>query len=180
MFALSRLFALAALVSVACAQATNTNAAINSIVDSLDENLHSVGPTILTLQANHTLNPTTLAKQMASLTAAFNKTATSLAATSVSSGSTTVDPTNDDISITYSDTMQLTASSLSGIVGTGAVPNFSTMVATLDPIVAKASTQLNTTLPGSIALVHTMMLDASQFLRAEGFNLTLVALGFTV
>lgn len=183
MLALRRVFALA-LVSVACAsklnvrQTTNTNAAIIAIIDNLDVSLHHTGPTILTLMANQTASDTTIGSQMASLESAFNKTAASLAATAVSSGSTTVSPTNDDISITYSDVMQLTATSLSGIIASGKVPDFPAMVSTFDPIMAKATLQLNITSPASLVLVHRMMLDASQFLSDEGFTQTLTALGF--
>ncbi|KAJ7284553.1 POXA3b laccase small subunit [Mycena rebaudengoi] len=183
MFVLSRLFTLA-LVSVACAstlqirQTTNTNAAINAIVDTVDSNLRHTGPTILQLQANHTLNSNTLGAQMTSIGNTFSRARTSLAATPISSGSTTVKPTNDDISITYADAIQLLAASLSGIQGTGAVPNFATLVATLDPIVAATTRQLNITSPNSIALVTLEMRDARQFFTAEGFTQTLAALGF--
>ncbi|KAF7334599.1 Small subunit of laccase POXA3a [Mycena venus] len=178
-----RFFALA-LASVACAsklnirQATNTNAAIISIVDALDISMHHSGPAILTLQAQHKFSDITIGEQMLELGAAFLKADVGLTKTQVSSGSTTVSPTNDEISITYSDVMQLVSSSLSGVKGTGTVPHFPQMVAVLDPIIANTSLQLNTTSPGSLALVHRMMLDASQFLRAEGFNQTLAALGF--
>jgi hypothetical protein len=53
MIVLRRLFALA-LVSVACAvrldarQATNTNAAINKIIDQVDITMHQAGPSIRT------------------------------------------------------------------------------------------------------------------------------------
>ncbi|KAJ7183213.1 hypothetical protein C8R46DRAFT_1186359 [Mycena filopes] len=177
MFALRRLFALA-LVSVACAQTTNTNAAIISAIDTLDETVHHVGPTILTLMANQTASDATIGTQFTNLETAFNKTTASLASTAVSSGSTTVSPTNDDISITYSDVMQLVSTSLSGIKAQGKVPSFPTLVATLDPIIAKTTLQLNVTSPASLVLVHRMMLDASQFYVAEGFTKTLAALGF--
>ncbi|KAJ7671542.1 POXA3b laccase small subunit [Mycena polygramma] len=183
MFALRRFFALA-LVSVACAskldvrQSTNTNAAINSILDTLDTSVHHTGPTILTLMANQSASDTTIGQQFTALESAFNKTASDLAATAVSAGSTTVSPTNDDISITYSDVMQLVATSLSGIKAQGKVPSFPTLVSTFDPILAKATLQLNVTSPASLVLVHRMMLDASQFLVAEGFTQTLAALGF--
>ncbi|KAJ7039652.1 hypothetical protein C8F04DRAFT_949766 [Mycena alexandri] len=183
MFALRRVFTLA-LVSVACAsqlnvrQATNTNAAINSAVDTLDETLHHVGPTILTLMANQTASDTTIGQQMTALETAFNKTTATLTGIAVSAGSTTVKPTNDDISITYSDVMALTATSLSGIIAQGKVPGFPAMVATLDPIMAKTTLQLNVTSPASLVLVHRMMLDASQFFVAEKFTQTLAALGF--
>ncbi|KAJ7746349.1 POXA3b laccase small subunit [Mycena metata] len=183
MFALRRVFTLA-LVSVACAsqlnvrQTTNTNAAINAAVDTLDETLHKVGPTILTLMANQTASDTTIGQQMTALETAFNKTTATLAGIAVSAGSTTVAPTNDDISITYSDVMALTATSLSGIIAQGKVPGFPAMVTTLDPIMAKTTLQLNITSPASLVLVHRMMLDASQFFVAEKFTQTLTALGF--
>ncbi|KAJ7659247.1 POXA3b laccase small subunit [Mycena polygramma] len=177
-------FSALALVSVAYAntlgarQATNTNTAIRAVVDSLDSTMRHVGPTILTLQAQHKFSDTTVGEQMVQLGTAFSKADASLAKTPVSSGSTTVSPTNDDISITYSDVMQLVSSSLSGVIGTGAVPHFPQMVAALDPIIANTSLHLNVTSPGSLVLVHRMMLDASQFFVAEGFNKTLKALGF--
>ncbi|KAJ7835569.1 hypothetical protein B0H14DRAFT_1133073 [Mycena olivaceomarginata] len=173
-----------AFLSITCAsrldvrQATNTNAAINKIIDTVDQALHQVGPTILTIQANHTINSATLGNQFTKLENTFKNMDNQLLATPVSSGSTTVSPTNDEISVTLSDAMQLVATSLSGVIGTGAVPDFSNMVSTLDPIISNALTHYNHTLPGALTLVHTMMLDASQFLRAEGFVNTLQALGF--
>jgi hypothetical protein len=56
--------------------------------------------------ANQTSSDATIGSQFTALEAAFNKTTTTLAATAVSDGSTTVSPTNDDISITYSDALQ--------------------------------------------------------------------------
>ncbi|KAK7032802.1 Poxa3b laccase small subunit [Favolaschia claudopus] len=169
---------LLAVAFASAAYAANTNAQINPIVDSLDVSLHHIGPTILTLMANQTSSDATIGQQMTALGSIYDQTATKLAAVPVSSGSNTTTPTNDDISITYSDAMQLTSSSLSGIIRSGKVPSFPTMVKTLDPIMARATKQLNTTLPGSVALVHIMMLDAQQFLVAEGFTQTVAALGF--
>jgi hypothetical protein len=60
----------------------------------------------VTLQADHKLSTSTLSSQMLNIENAFKKMTTSLAATPVSSGSTTVSPTNDEISITLSDAMQ--------------------------------------------------------------------------
>ncbi|KAJ7238286.1 POXA3b laccase small subunit [Mycena haematopus] len=183
MFTLRGLFVLA-LVSVASAskldvrQTTNTNAAINKIVDQVDVTVRQTGSTILTLQASHKMTTSTLGSQMTALDTAFKKMDTSLAATPVSSGSTTVSPTNDDIGVTLSDAVQLVATSLSGIIASGTVPGFPTMVANLDPIMSAALAQYNVTLPGQLALVHTMMLDAQQFLVAEGFTKTLATLGF--
>ncbi|KAJ6514343.1 hypothetical protein C8R47DRAFT_1090983 [Mycena vitilis] len=180
MFALRRLFALA-FVSVAAAATlsarANTNAAINTAVDQVDVNLRHVGPAILTLQANHTLSAATLGPQFTSMEHAFTNLTNSLKATGVSSGSNTTSPTNDEIGVTFSDALQLVATSLSG-PSTQAVPGFATMVATFDPILSNAAAQYNVTLPGGLALVHIMMLDASQFLRTEGFTQTLTTLGF--
>ncbi|KAJ7513127.1 POXA3a laccase small subunit [Mycena galericulata] len=184
MFAFRNFLALT-LVSLACANAsilgvrqTNTNAAINSAVDSLDTTVRQTASTIDTLQASEKMSTSTLRAQMTTIETAFTKLDKTLAATGVSAGSTTVAPTNDDIGITLSDAMQLVATSLSGVIPSGAVPGFPTMVATLDPIMSKALAQFNTTSPNGIALVHIMMLDASQFLRDEGFTLTLTTLGF--
>jgi hypothetical protein len=121
-------FFVLALISVACAskldvrQTTNTNKAILSIVDSLDITMHHAGPAIcessshqyflgiqhyaVTLQAQHKFNDITIGEQMLGLGASFLKADIGLAKTPVSSGSTTVSPTNDDISITFSDVMQ--------------------------------------------------------------------------
>ncbi|KAJ7040030.1 POXA3b laccase small subunit [Mycena alexandri] len=183
MLTLHRIFALA-LVSVACAsklnprQATNTNVAINTAVDKVDETMHQSGPAILTLQASHKLNTATLSTQFTTMEKAFTTLRTTLAATPVSSGSTTVSPTNDEIGVTLSDAVAKVATTLSGIAATGAVPGFPTMVATFDPILSSALAQYNVTLPGALSLVHTMMLDASQFFVDEGFTKTLATLGF--
>ncbi|KAJ7186438.1 hypothetical protein C8R46DRAFT_1057194 [Mycena filopes] len=115
---------------------------------------------------------------MLTLGAAFLKADVGLAKIPASSGSTTVSPTNDEISIAYSDIMQLVSTTLSGVFRTGAVPHFASMVAALDPVIAKTTLQLNVTSPASLVLVHRMMLDASQFFVAEGFNKTLAALAF--
>ncbi|KAJ7683764.1 hypothetical protein B0H17DRAFT_1204898 [Mycena rosella] len=182
MFSLRRILTLA-LASVACAraldvrQAANTNPSISTIVDHLDETMRHAGPTILTLMANQTLSDATLQNQMNTIGAAFKNVTTGLAATPVSSGSTTVMPTDDDIAITYSDAMQLVSASLSGIVRNGKAPSFPAMVATLDPIMAAAAKQFNTTLPNSLSLVAIMLRDAGQFLIAEGFNQTFAAIG---
>ncbi|KAJ7059623.1 hypothetical protein C8F01DRAFT_1026288 [Mycena amicta] len=169
--------ALTAAFVVVTAQ-TNTNAAIKTIVNNLDITMHHFGPTVLRLQANHTLNDATLGKQMQDVGTAFQTARTALSRTAVSVGSTTVTPTNDDISIVYSEVMALLSTSLSGVMRNGAVRNFPQMVATLDPIVANTSLQLNATLPGSLAVVMIMMRDARQFYTAEGFNKTVAALGF--
>ncbi|KAJ6602892.1 hypothetical protein DFH09DRAFT_1471024 [Mycena vulgaris] len=176
-----RFFALALVSVVSCsnlAARANTNNAINTIVDNLDISLHHTGPTIRASLAQHKFSDITIGVQMVSLGVAFSKARTSLACTAVSTGSVDVRPTNDDISITCSDIMQTFATSLSGIKGTGLVPHFPEMVKILDPIVANASLQLNLTSPASLILVKKMMIDAKQFLLAEGFNLTLAAIGW--
>ncbi|TFK40156.1 POXA3b laccase small subunit [Crucibulum laeve] len=183
MFAFRPLFALALVAGVVAnplesRQTSNTNSAINSIVDALDVKIHAIVPTIDTMQANGTANDATIGAQINQLVTAFNTTTSGLKSTAVSSGSNTTSPTNDDISITFSDVMQLVATGLSGL-STSTVPSFSSMISELDPAVASAATALNTTLPGSLGFVHIMMLDAQQFLVKEGgWPQTLAALGF--
>lgn len=58
------------------------------------------------MQANHTASDGTVGTQVNQLITAFNSATAALAGTAVSAGSTTVKPTNDDISITFSDGMQ--------------------------------------------------------------------------
>jgi hypothetical protein len=60
---------------------------------------------IVTLQASHQANDTTITPQFNDLIDAFNQSANDLAATPVSSGSTTTRPTNDDISINYANVL---------------------------------------------------------------------------
>ncbi|KAJ7181319.1 hypothetical protein C8R43DRAFT_941161 [Mycena crocata] len=183
MFVLRRLLAVA-LVSVACAskldvrQATNTNARIRTIIDPLDETMRHVGPSILQFQANHTANSNTIGAQFTVMERAFTTATTQLKATPVSSGSNTTSPTNDELGVTYSDALQLIAASLSGLQAQGSVSSFAQLVATFDPILSNNAAQFNITSPGGLALVHIMMLDASQFLRQEGFTRTLTTLGF--
>ncbi|KAJ7510477.1 hypothetical protein B0H11DRAFT_1701638 [Mycena galericulata] len=87
-------------------QTTNTNAAINSIVDTLDEDLRHVGPTICTDQVYHTASDTTIGQQISNLEAAFSKATQRLSSTPAGAGSTTVSPTNDEIRNTFSDAIQ--------------------------------------------------------------------------
>ncbi|KAF7360981.1 hypothetical protein MSAN_01128300 [Mycena sanguinolenta] len=184
MLALRRLFTLA-LISVACASKLQVRASQTLTPRSIPSSTKSTRPrakppplSVPTLMADHQLNTATLGTQMTTLDNTFKQMDTSLAATPVSSGSTTVSPTNDEIGVTLSDAIQLVASGLSGIIATGAVPGFPTMVANLDPIMSAALAQYNITLPGQLSLVHTMMLDAQQFLVDEGFTKTLATLGF--
>ncbi|KAG6896657.1 hypothetical protein C0992_006856 [Termitomyces sp. T32_za158] len=183
MLAFRTFFALAAAAVVVASpltprQSNNTNAAINDIVSTLDGVVHVVMPDVLLLQANETADDGTIGVQVNTLITAFNTAESALAATPVSSGSTTVLPTNDDISILFADVMSILASGLSGLTTTD-VPSFTSTVSRLDPVVAGTINQFNTTLPGSVALVHTMMLDAQQFLVQEGaFPQTVAALGF--
>ncbi|KAJ7618525.1 POXA3b laccase small subunit [Roridomyces roridus] len=180
----ARLFSLA-LVSVACAstlnvrQTTNTNAAIQTILDPLSITTRNVASTISTLQSNHTLSATTLATQLTALENAFKTATTKLAATATSSGSNTTDPVNNDLGDNFGDSIQLVATSLSGITAQGSVSNFASQMTTLDPITAAAVTQFNKTAPLSFNIVHILMLDAQQFLTAEGLTATRTALGFT-
>ncbi|KAJ7073511.1 POXA3b laccase small subunit [Mycena belliarum] len=166
--------------SLTARQTSNTNEAINKIVSDLDIAMHKVGPKILTLQAQQKFSDATIGEQMRILGTAFFKADVSLARTPVSSGSTTVRPTNEDISVIYGEVMQLFSSHLSGVIPTGAVPHFSDMVKILDPIVANATLQLNITSPGSLIFVKRVMVDARQFLASEGFNSTSAALGYPI
>ncbi|KAK0470089.1 POXA3b laccase small subunit [Desarmillaria tabescens] len=159
------------------ANTTNTNAGINQAVDALDQSIHINIPNIITLQASHQANDSTIGEQIDDLTTVFRVAAQDLSNIPVSAGSTTVSPTNDDISITFATILSLVASGLSGLTAE-VVPAMLSMFQDLDPQVAAATTALNTTLPNSVKLVHTMMLDARQFFIAEGFNLTIAALGF--
>ncbi|KAK0204534.1 POXA3b laccase small subunit [Desarmillaria ectypa] len=159
------------------ANTANTNAAINQIVDALDQSIHINIPNILTLQASHKANDSTVGEQISDLITVFRAAAEDLSNIPVSSGSTTIRPTNDDISVTFATVLSLVASGLSGLTAQ-VVPSMFSMFQGLDPQVAAATTALNTTLPNSIKFVHTLMLDARQFLIAEGFTLTTAALGF--
>lgn len=58
------------------------------------------------MQANHTATDGTVGAQINQLITVFNNAANALTANGVSSGSTTVAPTNDDISIIFGDAMQ--------------------------------------------------------------------------
>ncbi|RDB25781.1 hypothetical protein Hypma_006416 [Hypsizygus marmoreus] len=159
-------------------QATNTNVAIHDIVSDLDMQIHINIPNILTMQANHSATDGTIGTQVNQLITAFTSAASALLSTPISSGSTTVRPTNDDISIIFADIMQLTSTGFSGLTP-AVVPTFTAMISRLDPTVAAATNALNTALPGSVTLVHIMMLDAQQFLvKAGAWPQTLAALGF--
>ncbi|KAF7325606.1 hypothetical protein MKEN_00410200 [Mycena kentingensis (nom. inval.)] len=156
----------------------NTNAAISPIVDQVDMTMRHVGPDILTITANQTLSTATLTPQFNRMNTSFTAMRTGLAGVAVSSGSTTTHPTNDDLSKVVGDAVVLVATSLSGVKATGKVPNFAALVSSLDPTIAGALKQFNTTSPNGLALVHIIMIDARQFLVAEGFTQTNAALGF--
>ncbi|KAJ7593522.1 hypothetical protein C8J56DRAFT_780176 [Mycena floridula] len=175
MFFYRSLLALVAVTSV-LAQ-TNTNSQINSIVDRLSISLHVNIPNIDTLVASHKANDATVGPQINQIVTAFNATTSGLAATPVSSGSTTVMPTNDDISITFASVISLVSTGLSSLTP-AIVPSIATFMAPLDTAMSASITQLNTTSPNSIALVHTMMLDARQFVVLDGLTKTNTALGF--
>jgi hypothetical protein len=64
---------------------------------------------VVTIQANHTINSATLGNQFTKLENTFKNMDNQLLATPVSSGSTTVSPTNDEISVTLSNAMQYVA-----------------------------------------------------------------------
>jgi len=160
-------------------QTTNTNARIAPVVDTLSTRSRQIMFDINTMQANNTATDGTVGVQVQNYITQFNNANNALKAIPVSSGSTTVQPLNIEISRTFGETLQLISTGLSGLKAQGTVPNFSTMVAQLDPTVAATATQLNTTLPGSLGFVHTLMLDAQQFLVQEGaWPETLAAIGF--
>ncbi|KAF7318732.1 hypothetical protein HMN09_00385400 [Mycena chlorophos] len=168
-------FALA-LFSIASAMTlvprANTNTQINSIVDVVDRTSRQTTSTINMLQANHTLNQNTLTRMFSTLENTFQNAKNQLAATAVSSGSTTTTPTDDDISITLADAYALVATALSGVKASGTVPGFATLVSNLDPILTGVLNQFNVTLPAGSILVGVMMRDANQFFIAEGFTQT--------
>jgi len=51
---------------------------------------------------------------------------------------------------------RITATGFSGLQAQQSVPNFSAMIAQLDPAVAATINALNTTLPGATGFVHTL------------------------
>ncbi|KAJ8517083.1 hypothetical protein ONZ45_g5684 [Pleurotus djamor] len=160
-------------------QTTNTNAQIQQVIDSLDESIHIIMPNILTLQAQEAATDATVQDQVNELLTVFNASTNDFKIIPVSSGSTTGFPTNDDISIFFADILQQVATGLSGLNRVPGLDMLSTFMANLDPVIASSIRALNTTLPGSINLVHTMMLDAQQFLTSEGLTKSRTALGFT-
>ncbi|KAF9000693.1 hypothetical protein BDQ17DRAFT_1359365 [Cyathus striatus] len=168
--------ALSSAVGVLCnpllrRQTQNTNNEISAIVDALDMQAHVNVPNIGGFGQY-------IGTQVDQLVAAFKTAASDLSNTTVSSGSNTTSPTDDDISVTFSDVMQILATGFSGI-STSTVPSFGSMISDLDPVVAASAMALNTTLPGSLVLVHDMMLDAQQFFIKEGgWTQTLQSLGF--
>jgi len=184
MFAFRAVIALAA-ASLAFAnplvarQTTNTNAQISAVLDELAVQVHHNIANIETMQANGTATDGTIGVQMQQMDAAYTSAASALLAIPVSAGSTTVQPTNIEISRVFGETLQFVASGTSGLGEQGTVPTFNAMLAQLDPLVANALNALITTLPGSLSFVHILMLDAQQFLVKEGsWPETLAALGF--
>ncbi|KAF5379702.1 hypothetical protein D9615_005679 [Tricholomella constricta] len=156
----------------------NSNVDIHNVVSELDMQVHINIPNILRLQASHTATDSTIGAEVDQLVTAFENAQSALSDIRVSKGSTTRFPTNDEISVVYGDIMQLVATGVSGLTP-AVVPSITSIIARLDQPVSAASTQLNTTLPNSIYYVHTLMLDAQQFLVKEGtWPLTLAALGF--
>jgi len=184
MFALRPLFLLTAAASafaiVAPRQATNTNPAILAAVKALDVQINKISPQILTLQAGEKANDSTIKPQVDALSSAFSNATTTLKGIAVSSGSTTVSPTNDDISVIFGDVMQGLASTFSGLNNlTVTVPSLQTFLSALDPVVAGTTIQLNTTIPATTSFIHILMLDAEKFFQAEqAWPQTLAALGF--
>ncbi|KAF7312925.1 hypothetical protein MKEN_00976900 [Mycena kentingensis (nom. inval.)] len=163
---------------LATGQSTNTNAQIKAAVNTVDETMHHVGPTVLTIMANQTLSDRTLSAQFDTLNRVWTNFDHTITSIRPSSGSTTVHPTNDECSTVLGESVVLVATSLSGIKASGKVPSFPNLVATLDPIIANGLTHFNTTLRNGLNLTAIIMIDARQFLVAEGFTATNHALGF--
>jgi hypothetical protein len=103
----------------------------------------------------------------------FTDASSALNAIPVGSGSTTVQPTNVELSRVFGETLQYVralfpdtgrltvanrnlATGLSGLQAQGTVPSFGNSVSQLDPAVAGTATALNTTLPGSLGFVHIL------------------------
>jgi hypothetical protein len=61
---------------------------------------------LVSMQASKTLNDQTLGPQVNNLITAFNDATNNLAATPVSSGSDSIMPTNDDISVIMADVLR--------------------------------------------------------------------------
>ncbi|KAG7089925.1 hypothetical protein E1B28_011557 [Marasmius oreades] len=178
----SSIFSLACLTAVIATplhprQTTNTNVRINQIVDALDIAIHVNIPDVQNLEASHRANANTIGPQFDQLVTAYNTATRNLNATAISSGSNTTMPRNDDIGVTYATALSLTTSGLSGLSPT-VVVGLPAMFAKLDPAIAASVVALNRTLPGSGSLIHTMMLDARQFLQRENMTQTLTVLGF--
>ncbi|KAF8912347.1 hypothetical protein CPB85DRAFT_1413169 [Mucidula mucida] len=164
-------------LSAVCFAQSNTNPQIMQIVSSLDQSIHINIPNIVTLQASHKANDQTVGAEIDDLVTVWRTAAEDLSNTPVTSGSTTDSPTNDEIGVFFSECYSLIAAGLSGLT-TATVPSFADFVDELDTQTAAAAIAYNATLPGGLSLVHIMMLDAQQFLVAEGFTETLAALGF--
>ncbi|KAJ3567518.1 hypothetical protein NP233_g6316 [Leucocoprinus birnbaumii] len=160
-------------------QSSNTNPQIAAILDPLSVRNRNIVVNIDTMQANGTATDGTIGVQVQNLISLYNSASSSLLAIPVTAGSTTVQPTNIELSRTLGEALQALSTGLSGIQAQQSVPNFSAMISQLDPAVAATVSAFNTTLPGGNDFVHILMLDASQFLRDEGaWPETLAALGF--
>jgi len=160
-------------------QAANNNARIAPILDTLSTQARLIMFQINTLQANGTATDGTVGAQVQQMITRFTTASSSISAIPVGVGSTTVQPTNIELSRTLGETLQLVGTGLSGLQAQGKVGTFGSMVAQLDPTVASTVTALNTTLPGSEGFIHTLMLDVQQFLHDEGsWTQTLASIGF--
>nr|CDJ79839.1 laccase small subunit precursor [Leucoagaricus gongylophorus] len=160
-------------------QTTNTNPQIGDVLNKLSILNREIFFNIVTMQANNTATDGTIGVQVQNLITGFNGATSDLLAIPVSAGSTTDLPRDIDLSRVLGESLQITATGFSGLQAQQSVPNFSAMIAQLDPAVAATINALNTTLPGATGFVHILMLDVSQFLRDEGaWPETIAALGF--
>ncbi|KXN81312.1 hypothetical protein AN958_05167 [Leucoagaricus sp. SymC.cos] len=171
--------ALALANPLAARQSTNTNAQIGEALDTLSVSVRNNLFAIDQMQANQTATDGTVGTQVQQMITNFNTASSSLLAISPSSGSNTTQPTNIELSRVFGESLQVVSTGFSGITAQGTVPNFSAMISQLDPAVAATANALNQTLPGSLGFVRILMLDAQQFLVAEGaWPETLAAIGF--
>lgn len=126
-----------------------------------------------TLQANNTASDGSVDPIIQQMVTSFTDASSALNAIPVGSGSTTVQPTNVELSRVFGETLQYVralfpdtgrltvanrnlATGLSGLQAQGTVPSFGNSVSQLDPAVAGTATALNTTLPGSLGFVHIL------------------------
>ncbi|KAJ8517076.1 hypothetical protein ONZ45_g5683 [Pleurotus djamor] len=159
-------------------QSTNTNPQIYQAISSLSQSIHIIIPNLNTLQASGQANIQNVGENIDELTTVYSTAANDIAALTISSGSTTTFPTNDDISITYAAALQLVATTAAGLKQVDGLTTYASLMSGLDPAITSLHGALNRTLPNSTRLVRTMMLDAQQFLTQAGLTQSRASLGF--